>query len=132
MKRPQFDEAFDLATAWFAAMKEAELAARANNLAGRQKAEREVKRLGNIITPATKQVAAPARQEILKAAMAWHSEHSSEFKFTDFVEHCHKQGIGLRKDQKSPHGRQLTESSIRKVLNKNLGIKGKPGRPGKS
>jgi hypothetical protein len=126
MTRATFDEGFKLAVRYFAAD---ELANSAATVRERCKWSGEARRLGNKITPAAKQAAAPVHREVANEALRWYQQNGSKFNFSVFIAHCRTRGIGQRRSRKSGLVRLLGDSAIRKIVTQKLGITGKAGRP---
>ena len=126
MKRATFDEGFELAIRYLDAR---ELANGAATLAERHKWSGEKRRLGNKITPAPKQAAALAHREVANEALRWFRQNNGKFNCSDFIAHCRAHKIGQRLSRKSGQIRQLSDSGIRKIVTRKLGIAGKAGRP---
>ncbi len=126
MKLATFDEGFELAIGYFAAGESANCAATVNE---RHKWSSEERRLGNKITPAAKQAAAPVHSEVANEALRWFRQNNGKFNCSDFIAHCRANKIGQRLSRKSGRSRQLSDSGIRKIVTQKLGIEGKAGRP---
>lgn len=126
MAKATYDEGFDLAIKHLTAQAAAE---EAETVQARKAWLREATRLGNLLTPAARQAAAPLRSHIIREARAWFQAHGGQINVSDFIVHIRSSGLDARFYNSSSKSKPISDAGIRKIVTNGAGIKGKPGRP---
>ena len=129
MKRKTYEQAFPIACELVRAE---DMLKRATDDTEIARLQPIVQHLRNKIFPAAAQAASAVRSEIAHAALRWWQEHGGAINVTDFIGYCRKARMGYRHYRKSGTSQSMTDSSIRKIVARTLGVKGKKGRPSKA
>lgn len=128
MAKTSYDDGFELAIKYLAAQAAAE---DAETEEARASWTREATRLGNLITPAARQAAAPLRGHITREARKWYQAHGGQINVSDFIVHLRTSGLDARFYNSKDKSSSISDSGIRKIVASGAGIRGKSGRPPK-